>query len=327
MKNIVLFDTSVGSLNQGDNIIMKAIRENMSDILSDNFVITMPTHTPCFYKFQEKEENKRFFFTKQCDYKFICGTNMINYNMKEKWPNWNTYEWNCKEYENSILLGVGSTGVSEKGEVSKNTEKALKKILSTEYIHSTRDEKTKITLEKLGYRALNTGCPTTWYLTEEFCSQINTKKKDGVVFTFTDYLANQKYDQMLIDKLKKNYDRVYFWPQGSGDYKYFQMLQNTEGIQVISPDIYSYSEILNQDVDYIGTRLHAGIFAMQHKVRAFILGVDNRANDMATTFGINCITREELEELERIVNGEHVTAVNIHEKEILQWKQQFLHTN
>lgn len=324
MKNIVLFDTSVGSLNQGDNIIMKSIRENMKDILDCNFVITMPTHTPCFYPFQEKNENKRFSFTANSDYKFICGTNMINYNMKEKWPNWNTYVWNCKEYANSILLGVGTTGIGADGEVSVHTKKALEKILSKEYIHSTRDEKTKMTLEKLGYKALNTGCPTTWYLTKEFCKQIETKKSDKVVFTLTDYLTDEKYDQLLIDKLVDNYKMVYFWPQGSGDYAYFKSLKNTEKIQVISPNIYAYSEVLQQGVDYIGTRLHAGIFAMQHKVRAFILAVDNRAQDMAMTFGINSILRDELENLQTLVEKEHITQVNIHEAEIQQWKNQFI---
>ena len=84
------------------------------------------------------------------------------------------------------------------------------------------------------------------------------------------------------------------------------------------------AKILNEEVDYIGTRLHAGIFAMQHKVRSFILEVDNRSQDMAETFGINCIMREDFKNLEKMINQKHVTDVNIHEKEILQWKKQFL---
>ena len=95
----------------------------------------------------------------------------------------------------------------------------------------------------------------------------------------------------------------------------------------MSPNIYAYSEVLQQGVDYIGTRLHAGIFAMQHKVRAFILAVDNRAQDMAMTFGINSILRaleDELENLKTLVEKEHITQVNIHEAEIQKWKNQFV---
>ena len=325
MKRIVLFDTSVGSLNQGDNIIMRAVRENLHSILHDNFVMTLPTHTPCFYPFQEKMENKRFNILSNADYKFICGTNMINYNMKEKFPNWNTYSWNCKEYTDCILLGVGNTGVKDDLKVSKATKTVLEKILSKEFVHSARDEKTSNILKELGFNALNTGCPTTWYLTPDFCESINKTKRQNAVFTLTDYLQDFVYDQKLIDELKKNYEKVYFWPQGSGDYEYFCKLKNTEEIIVISPDVNSYEYVLNNgDVDYIGTRLHAGIFAMQCRVRAFILGVDNRALDMAKTFGINCIKREELENFSAIVEKEHLTKVNIHIKEIEEWKAQFL---
>ena len=40
----------------------------------------------------------------------------------------------------------------------------LKKSLSSEYIHSTRDELTARYLRELGHQAINTGCPTTWGL-------------------------------------------------------------------------------------------------------------------------------------------------------------------
>ena len=325
MKRIVLFDTSVGSLNQGDNIIMKAVRENLEPILKDNFVMTLPTHTPCFYRAQEKLENKRFRVLSQADYKFVCGTNIINYNMKEKYPNWNTYLKNCDEYKNCVLLGVGNTGVKADLEVSTATEKILKKILSKEYIHSARDEKTKKIIEKLGFKALNTGCPTTWYLTPEFCKSINKTKSKNAVFTLTDYRQNLKYDQKLIDELNKNYENVYFWPQGSGDYDYLCQLKNTADVIVISPDLASLEEVLNNcEVDYIGTRLHAGIFAMQHRVRSFILGVDNRSRDMAQTFGINCISRKELDKFNAIIDREYETKVNIHTNEIEMWKSQFI---
>lgn len=324
MKNIVLFDTSVGSLNQGDNIIMKAIKENIKDILENNFVVTMPTHTPCFYKFQEKNENKRFAHIKNCDYKFVCGTNIINYDMKGKWPNWNIYIKNCMEYCGSVLIGAGSSGIPENYEVSSYTKKILNKILSRDYVHSTRDEKTKKVLENMGFKAINTGCPTMWNLTKKFCEEINKTKLDSVIFTFTDYLPDTVYDQLLIDKLKENYDNVMFWPQGSKDYQYFMSKRNINGIKVISPDIYSFSDALNAGADYIGTRLHAGIFAMQHKMRAFILGVDNRSIDISKNFGINVIMRSELDNIGSIINRDYTTLVDIYEERIAEWKRQFL---
>ncbi|MEI3046520.1 MAG: polysaccharide pyruvyl transferase family protein [Romboutsia timonensis] len=61
------------------------------------------------------------------------------------------------------------------------------KILSKNYIHSVRDERTKRFVEELGYKAINTGCPTMWKFNDEFCKEVPTKKSDKVIFTLTDY--------------------------------------------------------------------------------------------------------------------------------------------
>lgn len=44
MDNILLLDTSVGSLNKGDEIIMKCVRRQLSGITSQANVFTVPTH-------------------------------------------------------------------------------------------------------------------------------------------------------------------------------------------------------------------------------------------------------------------------------------------
>lgn len=324
MKKIILFDTSVGSLNQGDNIIMKSIRRNISDILENNFVVTMPTHTPCFYPFQTISRNKRYVFTKNCDYKFICGTNLINRTQFSPRPNWNAYSFNCREYKNSVLLGVGQSGIDDSLKVEKSTERLLNKALSRNYIHSTRDEKTKLILEKLGFRAINTGCPTMWGLTNDFCAQINKEKSDSVIFTLTNY-APDKTDQLLVDKLLMNYEKVYFYPQGEGDYKYINSLKNVDKIKIISPDIEAYSDFLRlNQPDYVGTRLHGGVYAMQHKCRSIIISIDNRTTDMRNNYNINCINREEIEGIDSRINSSFETKINIDIDKINQWKSQFI---
>lgn len=37
-------------------------------------------------------------------------------------------------------------------------------------------KKTKVFLEEMGFKAWNTGCPTLWGLTPEFCTEIPSKK-------------------------------------------------------------------------------------------------------------------------------------------------------
>ncbi len=119
------------------------------------------------------------------------------------------------------------------------------------------------------------------------CSEIPVNKASGVVFTLTDYSMNREEDQYLIDILTSSYEKVYFGLQGTRDLKYFETLSNIENIKIVTPSVKAYSELLsNGNIDYIGTRLHAGIYAMQHKVRSIIVVADIRVADMAETYNI-----------------------------------------
>ncbi len=327
LKNIVLFDTSSATLNHGDEIIMESVLKNAKDILDNNYVARFPTHTPCFSFYQQTRLNERFKFVCDSDYKFICGTNIISNHMFFPWPFWNINIFNSKCYKNAVLVGVGVAGFKDGDDkVSFYSKLLFSRFLSKQYKHSVRDERTKRIVESIcgAGSAINTGCPTLWGLTKKHCSEIPVKKAPSVVFTLTDYAANRETDQYLIDVLTRTYETVYFWPQGTRDIKVFESLNNTENIKMITPSVKAYSDLLSKgNIDYVGTRLHAGIYAMQHKVRSLILIVDNRAADMGETYNINTIKRYD-KNLENIINSEIVTNINIDEEKINAWKSQFL---
>lgn len=327
MKNIVLFDTSVATLNHGDEIIMESLLKNGEEILNDNFVAKFPTHAPCFHFYQQTKRNPRYTFVKNADYKFICGTNLLSNKMYIPWHFWNINIFNSKCYKNAVLVGVGCSSFKEgSNNVSLYSKILFSSFLSKKYKHSVRDERTKQIVESiLGEgSAINTGCPTTWGLTEEHCRQIPTKKSNCAVFTLTDYSINREADQYLIDTLLSNYEEVYFWPQGTRDIKYFNSLSNIQSIKVLAPSVGAYSKLMSEkSLDYIGTRLHAGIYAMQHKVRSIIIVVDNRADDMAKTYNINTLSRQS-RNLSDLINSEFETNININESNIKEWKSQFL---
>lgn len=327
LKNIVLFDTSVGSLNHGDEIIMESFFKNGRDILDNNFIARFPTHTPCFHVYQQTVKNPRYVFVKNADYKFICGTNLLSNKMYIPWHFWNINIFNSKCYNNAVLVGVGISSFKKNNEnFSAYSKMLFSNFLSKTYKHSVRDERTKGIVENLlgAGSAINTGCPTIWGLTREHCNQIKTKKSQTVVFTLTDYSIDRQNDQNLIDTLLTNYKAVYFWPQGTRDLNYFNSLDNTNRITVISPSVAAYSRLLSElDIDYVGTRLHAGIYAMQHKVRSIILVVDNRATDMAETYNINTVWRN-ASHLGTLLNSEIETNININQENIKEWKSQFL---
>ena len=145
----------------------------------------------------------------------------------------------------------------------------LKSILSKDIIHSVRDSYTEKMLKSIGIEnVINTSCPTMWNLTEEFCLQIPKSKGESVVVTLTDYKKDYKRDIQLIKILKNCYDRIMFWPQGSGDLEYFNELDLNNHGEILSCNLSVFNDVLENDgVDFVGTRLHAGIRALQKKKR------------------------------------------------------------
>ena len=323
MKTVVMFDPSIRTLNMGDHIIVNSIENEMEELLEDNFVIHCATHAPAVTFYQNFNSNPSMKIYNNTKLKFICGSNLLWKNMLVPKPSLNINLWNCNVYKNSVLLGVGNKNNAKK--LNWYTGKLYKKILSKEFIHSVRDEETKRMVESLGLKAINTGCPTMWKFTEEFCKEIPTNKCDKVVFTLTDYGIDREKDQILIDILKRNYKEVYFWVQGISDKEYFESLNNIENIKMIPPTVEAYSKVLKQDsIDYVGTRLHAGMFSLQHKRRTIIISIDNRVRDMKETYGLVTIERNEIEGLEKLINSSFITKIKINEENIKTWKNQFL---
>ncbi len=323
INNYIVYDTSVGSLNVGDQIINRSFNNEMNEILSNGFIVRYPTHTPVSHSYQNNKFNRFYRYVKSCKNKFIVGTNLLANNMLQPWPNWNVNIFNFKPYKDSILVGCGSA--SDEMKMNIYTQTLYKKILSKNYVHSVRDEKTKKTLEMLGVKAVNTGCVTMWSLTQQHCKKIKKEKSENVIFTLTDYKKDLNKDQALIDILVKNYEKVYYWVQGSNDLEYLNTFNNIENIKIVAPNLDSFEKVLvEKNIDYVGTRLHAGIFAMQHFVRSIILIVDNRARDIKENYNIVSIERDDIEEnLEKMLNSEFETNISIDEDKINKWKEQF----
>lgn len=322
MKKYVLFDVAQGTQNLGDYIIMKCIMEEMNYLFHNEFLVHFSTHTPIARFYQNFRRNMMSRACDSADNKFICGANTIKNSLFRLSPDWNINIFNCKYYKNSICIGVGMDMNSKRMDLY--TKFMYSKIFHKNYIHSVRDERTKKVFESMGLKVINTGCPTIWSLTSEFCLTIPTKKSRDVIFTLTDYHKDSEQDQKLIDILQNNYEKVYYWIQGSEDYEYFQSLKNIDSIIIVGPSLEEYEKILeSNDIDYVGTRLHAGIYAMRYRKRSIIISVDNRAEDMAQTYNLNTLKRENISQLSKKIHSVFKTEVNINTELIEEWKSQF----
>lgn len=327
MKNICIFDTSQGTLNMGDYIIKDSCMRELKDIINNNFVVEFATHTPIAHDYQVIfNKTNAVAYCKKADLKILLGTNIVTNNLFALSLNWNVNYVTSKLYQGTVLMGVGMA--SSKKNMNWYTKKVYKRMLSKKYIHSTRDEKTKQFLEEMGFKAINTGCPTMWQLTEKHCKKIPQKKADSVLFTLTDYAKDYKNDKRMIEILKQNYEEIYFWIQGSGDLDYLKSLVDIKNINIINPNIEDLKNILvSKNIDYVGTRLHAGIYAMQHFCRAIIVIVDNRARDMKENYNLNVIERTNIDKLAQMINSNFKTNILINEKNIKIWKNQFSNKN
>ncbi|WP_134702548.1 polysaccharide pyruvyl transferase family protein [Ammoniphilus sp. YIM 78166] len=320
MDNVLLLDTSVGSLNKGDDIIMKCVKYQLSNITKHAYLLTLPTHVSPFHWYQVARGSDRVKIYSNAKYKFVGGSNLLTMDMLTHFPQWNINLFNYGPLKESILVGVGAGKGSK---INAYTKLLYKRVLSHKYIHSVRDERTKGFLEEMGFKALNTGCATLWSLTPEFCKEIPTKKSESVIFTLTHHAQDIEKDQLLIDVMNRSYRNIYFWIQDAKDLKYFRALKNTQNIKIVPPSVDEYERILRTDIDYIGTRLHGGIFAMRHKKRSIIISIDERAQGMSETYNLNTIHRDDFDNLEQMIHSEIITDVNMNFETVNQWLSQF----
>jgi polysaccharide pyruvyl transferase WcaK-like protein len=143
--------------------------------------------------------------------------------------------------------------------------------------------------------------------------------------TLTDYSKSRESDTLLLSQLINSYDNVFYWVQGSGDLAYIQSLRFKDKITIVSPKLKKYDAVLDSHrCDYIGTRLHAGIRAIQHGKRALILAVDNRATEIAKDIHLNVRPRDDIQGIASFISGSLKTQLNIPFHEIDRWKAQFL---
>ena len=314
IRKILLYNPAISSLNMGDHIIAESIKNEMSWLIHDSFIVEVSTHLPV---------SRYIKYLKNFDYKFVCGSNLLRGKMNRLFRQWDINFLHSSFIGPSILVGAGWWQYGD--DPNFYTKKLYKKVLSADYIHSVRDSFTEYQLAKIGItNVLNTGCPSMWTFTKEHCEKIPEKKAENVVFTITDYNRDKPKDFDLIKILLNNYKQVFFWMQGTNDLDYLHDLSiNMNLLEIIPPSLSQFDKILEGDIDYVGTRLHAGIRALQKKKRSIIISIDNRARELQIDYNIPCIERSNLQGLELLINNKLTTEIIIPIEKINHWKAQF----
>lgn len=319
MKTFLRFNPSICSINIGDQIIVKSIIEEMDFLFKDNFCIDVSSHQPISWIYSERVLVNK-------DLSFVLGSNLLRGKLNGVDRQWDINIFNAKKLGPAVLIGTGWRAYNE--EPNAYTKAVYKSILSKDYCHSVRDAYTEQMMRKMGFsKVINTGCATMWKFTPEFCAEIPTKKANNVITTITDYQTDIVADKKMIDVLSKNYETVYIWIQGMGDHSYIsELVKQKNNIKFITPILEAYDNVLNSidSLDYVGTRLHGGIRAIQKLKRALIIATDNRAKEKKKDFNLPVLERSEIDLLEDWINAEHETKISIPIDAIEEWKGQFV---
>ena len=307
----VLLDTSMDSDNAGDGIIMENCLLQLSGCMDVSDLWHVPTH-----RFPTVEEKQQLHAAGK---KILCGTNILSGRMRY-YGLWKLGS-DVSPYRNTILMGVGFD--SKNQAYDAYTKQLLRTILSPDGIHSVRDSFSEKALKSMGIRnVLNTGCPTMWNLTPEHCASIPTNKASKVICTLTDYCRDEANDRTMLDILLESYDQVYFWLQGRDDLAYIRKLGYEDKLELVDSTLETYDAVLAlDDLDYVGTRLHAGIRALSKGRRSLIISIDNRAECISADTGLSVIRREDIAiALRDRLYGSIETKITLPWENIRSWK-------
>lgn len=315
MKRIVILDTWVSSSNLGNKIIMEAVSKNLRELFPHDFFYQVPA----LEYLQARRE-----LVKQADYVFLAGANLLSSDMNK------TSQWRLRITDIFWMRGIILMGVGwwqwQQYPPNLYTRFLLRRVLERECYHSVRDS---YTADKLGkafpfLKVLNTGCPTVWELNKKHCDAIPHSKAKSVLLTFTEYSQRPKDDRLLFEIVRSNYTTIYCWPEMYGDYQYAKNICDSD-VVFVDPSVESLDDLLEgEDIDYVGTRLHAGIRALQHRRRTIVVAVDNRAIEMGRDLNLPIVPRKKVAiELEDKISRSWATEVNLDQQAIATWKQQF----
>ncbi len=309
----VILDTFLNSDNSGDGIIMENCMRQLCGVISAD-VSHVPTH-----RLPTEEETG---LLRASGRKLLCGTNILSGHMGS-YGLWRMAE-DVSIYKNTVLMGVGFD--SARQDHDRYSRKLFDVILDKNALHSVRDSFSERKLREMGItNVINTGCPTMWELTPAHCAAIPEKKGKNAICTVTDYCRDGQNDRAMLEILLANYETVYLWLQGREDADYIRQLGFSDRLILVGGTLAEYDEILEQtDLDYVGTRLHAGIRALRKGHRSLVISIDNRAECIAQDTNLPVLPREDVPAaLENRLSSGWKTEIHMPWEAIETWKGQF----
>lgn len=317
MRPIGLLDPSIASENVGDEIIMDAVVRELRGVARLSFFFRAPT--------QEYLGRSACRTLAGCAAVIVGGTNLLASNM-HGYKQWKVNWLDLVRLPPVTLMGVGWWQYQD--DPDRYTRILLRGLLAHDGLHAVRDRYTAAKLHAIGIdNVVVTGCPTLWRLTPEHCAAIPRQRGRDCVITVTSYKPDAGRDRQLLGAVRAAYRKVHLWLQGGGDLDYARAAfgRELDGVALVGPALTEFDALLagNPDLDYVGTRLHAGLRALQRQRRTLIIGVDNRAEEMGKDFCLPVLARAAIDELPARIESTAPLAIQVPGEAIERWLAQW----
>jgi polysaccharide pyruvyl transferase WcaK-like protein len=308
---IVFADPSISSDNIGDKIISRYARAEVELLFPNEDIVSTPTQlVTCSRRLGRLLASARGII--------VGGSNLLShrYPRLHQWGNIHQY---IKYGSKVHFLGVGWHSYERR---VWPFNQALFGSFANSPVHSVRDSYTQKKLETFGVRSINTSCPTLWNC-KDFAQSL--AKPSHLICTLTYYRRNKKRDTRFLELVAQQSVelgcKTFFWPQSRGDIDYFHLLNVDRGqFEILPSSLSEFESLLSGGAVYVGTRLHAGIHALNNGVPAFIFAIDNRALEISNDVGLPIFTGED----EFHLPDEYASKLTIPHKEIAQFKSNIL---
>lgn len=310
---VSVFDITVCDYNIGNRIVTESVYSILYELFPEDVVVTLP--------YWEPFGNISMGYIKNSRMLIYGGGNHLTSELGDIF--WGINKGNYKDVKNTVLLGVGWWKYQDKP--GAEMAEIYQTVLSHEYWHSVRDNYTRDMLASAGIRnVLVTGCPTMWKLKPSHCSEVPEEKADDVLFTFSaDYSQDYARDAEIYRQLATLYKNLYFWPQGPADCEYIKKFGFSGEILPANLPALERFLMQHENLDYVGTRLHAGIKALHYKRRSLIIAIDNRAREKQRDFNLPVTDQADVGRLGSVLNAKIPCNITVPMDNIAKWKNQF----
>lgn len=309
--------------NLGDVVIFRAIHRSLESLFPGEPICRISSHVPLQESHYEKLQAARITFLGGSN---LLSSDVLSYN---QWNfTTNRADYDSPRFSQAVLFGIGWWQYQDPA--TQFTAKYYRRILSTDRMHSVRDSYTARRLGEAGIsNVVTTGCPSFWDL-DGVTADCSVRWSEDALVMLTDYYKNPPHDEQLLRMALDHFrGTIFFFPQGTGDVEYLGTLpafaRNFRRFHILEHSLDQLEDLLHrQPVTYFGTRLHGGIVALNHRVPALILGVDNRATEMARDFHLPVIPRDDYKSMRKWLEGGHkFPQISVPQRVIDQWRSQF----